>query len=101
MTSFAQACEAMDCRVDWVLLDNMSTAEMRRVVEVRNHTSEFEVIEASRNVTLKNVRSVALCGIDAISVGALTHSPSALDVSLLVSPDPAPDGRSARTRWVR
>jgi nicotinate-nucleotide pyrophosphorylase (carboxylating) len=88
VTTLDQAREALRCAVDWVLLDNMSVTQMRRVVALRNRTPGFEAIklEASGNVTLESVRNVASCGVDAISVGALTHSPAALDVSLLVTP---------------
>jgi nicotinate-nucleotide pyrophosphorylase (carboxylating) len=86
VTSVGQALEALDCGVDWVLLDNMALDDMRAVVRARNLRPAWRAVqlEASGNVDLASVRSIALCGVDAISVGALTHSPAALDLSLLV-----------------
>lgn len=86
VTSLEQAREALECRIDWVLLDNMTRDDMRAAVHLRDSDARFRAtrLEASGNVTLATVRGIALTGVDAISVGALTHSPDALDVSLLV-----------------
>lgn len=86
VTSLEQARQALARQVDWVLLDNMSPDEMRSAVEMRDGDPRFGAtrLEASGNVTLATVRRIALIGVDAISVGALTHSPDALDLSLLV-----------------
>jgi nicotinate-nucleotide pyrophosphorylase (carboxylating) len=65
--------------VDIIMLDNMSLAEMREAVKVIN--GRF-LTEASGNITLENIRSVAECGVDFISVGALTHTIKSLDLSL-------------------
>jgi nicotinate-nucleotide pyrophosphorylase (carboxylating) len=65
--------------VDRIMLDNFPIHEMRRAVEFINGRVE---VEASGNVSLNNVRQIAETGVDFISIGALTHSPSALDVSL-------------------
>lgn len=62
-----------------IMLDNFSVEEMRRAVERINGRVE---VEASGNVTLDRVRSIAETGVDYISVGALTHSVKALDISL-------------------
>ncbi len=70
--------------VDRVLLDNMSPAEMRSAVERARGTGAR--IEASGGISLDTVRAVAETGVDFISVGALTHSAPALDVSLLLEP---------------
>jgi nicotinate-nucleotide pyrophosphorylase (carboxylating) len=64
-----------------VLLDNMGPDELRRAVELVGGRAE---LEASGGITLENVRAVAETGVDFISVGALTHSAPALDLSLLV-----------------
>jgi nicotinate-nucleotide pyrophosphorylase (carboxylating) len=61
------------------MLDNMSPAEMRRAVELIGGRA---LIEASGGITLDNVRQVAETGVDFISIGALTHSVRALDISL-------------------
>ena len=74
-----QAEEALNAGADIVLLDNMSPDEMRRAVTLAKGRA---LTEASGGVTLQNVREIAETGVDLISVGALTHSPKALDISL-------------------
>ena len=71
--------EALGLGVKGLLLDNMSLAEMREAVAINNGRAK---LEASGNVTLRNVREIAETGVDFISVGALTHSAAAFDVSL-------------------
>jgi len=66
--------------IDVILLDNMPTPEMREAVALgRKHKIKFE---ASGGVNLKTVRRIAATGVDYISIGALTHSARAIDVSL-------------------
>lgn len=65
-----------------IMLDNFSIDMMKEAVKLINHTVE---VEASGNVSLETVRAVADTGVDVISVGALTHSPKALDISLKIS----------------
>lgn len=65
--------------VDVILLDNMTPAQLREAVALRKGHIKFE---ASGGITLKNVRRVATTGVDYISVGALTHSARAIDLSL-------------------
>ncbi len=77
--SVAEAREAADAGADIILLDNMSIAEMKKAVKTAQGYSE---IEASGGITLKNVAAVAKTGVDYISIGALTHSAKALDISL-------------------
>jgi len=72
--------QALDTgRVDRIMLDNMSTEEMTEAVQLIAGRSETE---ASGGITEKTIRSVALTGVDYISVGALTHSIKSLDISL-------------------
>jgi nicotinate-nucleotide pyrophosphorylase (carboxylating) len=68
-----------------ILLDNMSPDELRRAVE---HVAGRAELEASGGVTLQTLREVASTGVDFVSVGALTHSAPALDLSLLLTPLP-------------
>ncbi len=75
--------QVLDVGVSRILLDNMSTADLREAVELAGGRAE---LEASGGITLDNVREVAETGVDYISVGALTHSAPALDVSLLLEP---------------
>jgi nicotinate-nucleotide pyrophosphorylase (carboxylating) len=79
--SLAELEEALALSVDRIMLDNMDLNEMRRAVEV---TAGRVPLEASGNVTLENVAAIAATGVDYISVGALTHSVKALDISLEV-----------------
>ena len=77
--SVDEAIEAIDAGADAVLLDNMTPDDMRRVASI---TGGRALLEASGGVTLDTVRAVAETGVDLISVGALTHSVRALDISL-------------------
>ena len=79
MKTFEEACEALDAGADIIMLDNMSIDEMRRVVGM---TKGRALLEASGGINLDNVRSIAETGVDLISIGALTHSARALDISL-------------------
>lgn len=79
--SVKQAREALSAGADIIMLDNMKLKDMRRVVELVHGRA---LLEASGGITLDNVRSVAETGVDLISVGALTHSAKALDISLEV-----------------
>jgi nicotinate-nucleotide pyrophosphorylase (carboxylating) len=75
--------QAIDCGPDMILLDNMSCKDMQRAVEL--NTSPI-LLEASGNVNLKTIAEIAATGVDYISVGALTHSAPAADVSMLIEP---------------
>ncbi|MGH7459774.1 MAG: carboxylating nicotinate-nucleotide diphosphorylase [Longimicrobiales bacterium] len=75
---------AIAARVDRVLLDNMSTDKIREAVQLVRKRAPGIEIEASGNMTLERVRAVAEAGVDFISVGALTHSAAALDLSMRV-----------------
>jgi len=79
VTSVAEAAEALKAGPDIIMLDNMSIPDMKRAVDMVKGRAK---LEASGNITLKNLREVALTGVDIISIGALTHSYSALDISL-------------------
>ncbi|MGA8849242.1 MAG: carboxylating nicotinate-nucleotide diphosphorylase [Dehalococcoidia bacterium] len=75
----AEALEAVEAGADIVMLDNMNLEDMRKAVKsIRGRA----LIEASGGITLDNVRAVAETGVDFISIGALTHSARALDISL-------------------
>ncbi len=66
--------------VDIVLLDNMSPADMKKAVDINKRRAK---LEASGNISIDTVKVIAETGVDFISVGALTHSVKALDISLL------------------
>ncbi|MBU6301468.1 MAG: carboxylating nicotinate-nucleotide diphosphorylase [Verrucomicrobia bacterium] len=76
--------------VDVILLDNMSLEQLREAVRRRNATKPSVQLEASGGVRLDTVRGIAETGVDFVSVGALTHSAPAVDVSLEIrSEDPS------------
>jgi nicotinate-nucleotide pyrophosphorylase (carboxylating) len=74
--------EALGCRPDIVLLDNMQPAQIQEAVRRRRALAPQVLLEASGGITLANVRAIAECGVDRISVGELTHSAPALDIAL-------------------
>ena len=76
-----EALEAAEAGADIVMLDNMSLGDIRQAVKMIHGRA---LIEASGGITLDKVRAVAETGVDFISVGALTHSVKALDISLEV-----------------
>ena len=78
-----QLQQALDAGADVILLDNMPPAQLRRAVAT---TAGRARLEASGGITADTIREVAETGVDAISVGALTHSVRALDIALEVAP---------------
>lgn len=74
-----QLAEALQAKADIILLDNMPPATLRQAVKIVEGRA---LTEASGGITLQTVRAVAETGVDIISVGALTHSAKALDISL-------------------
>ncbi|MBN1219362.1 MAG: carboxylating nicotinate-nucleotide diphosphorylase [Anaerolineae bacterium] len=79
--SLAELEETLSLGVDRILLDNMSLAEMRKAARLTNGRIP---LEASGNVDLDTVANIAATGVDFISVGALSHSAPAMDISLLL-----------------
>ena len=77
--SASELDEALALRPDFILLDNMTTTEMRAAVE---RVAGAIPLEASGGITIDNVRAIAETGVDRISIGALTHSVTALDISM-------------------
>ncbi len=77
--TFAQLDEALDAGADVVLLDNMSTEQ---IAEAVRRVAGRALVEASGGVTVERVAELAAAGVDAISVGALTHSAPAADIGL-------------------
>jgi nicotinate-nucleotide pyrophosphorylase (carboxylating) len=74
-----EALEAVEANADIIMLDNMNIEDMRKAVKSIHGRA---LIEASGGITLDNVRAVAETGVDFISIGSLTHSARALDISL-------------------
>lgn len=75
----SELVSALRGQPEWILLDNMTPVTMRRCVKLCAGRSR---LEASGGITLKNVRAIARTGVDAISLGCLTHSAPAADLSL-------------------
>lgn len=75
--------EALEAGADVILLDNMSLEAMAEAVARNREARQPALLEASGNVTLERLRAIARTGVDLISMGALTHSAPAADLSLL------------------
>ena len=78
--------EALTHGAEAILLDNMSPEDVRRAVERCSKLERRVPLECSGGIRLENVRTYADTGVDFISVGLLTHSPQAVDMSMRVSP---------------
>ncbi len=81
--SEAELRDVLTARPEWILLDNMTVAQMRRCVEINAGIAR---LEASGGITLDTVEAVAASGVDAVSLGCLTHSAPAADLSLEFEP---------------
>ena len=73
--------EALENKVEIIMLDNMSCEEMKQAVDI---TAGRALLEASGNITSENIRTVAETGVDIISLGALTHSVKCFDISMKI-----------------
>jgi nicotinate-nucleotide pyrophosphorylase (carboxylating) len=73
--------EALNCGVDIIMLDNMTVPAMKKAVD---YVAGRAILEASGNVNLQSVSEIAATGVDLISIGELTHSVQAADISLKV-----------------
>ena len=82
--NLSQVAEAVAAGADIIMLDNMDTAAMREAVALIDGRA---LVEASGGVNLQSIRSIAETGVDIISVGALTHSARAMDISMLMVED--------------
>ncbi len=85
VTDLGELQEALDAEADVVLLDNMSTDMMGEAVELARVHERAPLLEASGNLNLGRIREVAQTGVDLLSVGALTHSARAVDLSLRIA----------------
>lgn len=80
--NFEMLKEALECRTDIIMLDNMSIEDMKKAVEI---VGDKAMVEASGNMGEKDLLEVAKTGVDLISIGALTHTIKAMDISLRFS----------------
>jgi nicotinate-nucleotide pyrophosphorylase (carboxylating) len=78
--------EAITSGADILLLDNLTPEATRPLVELARELSRSVLLEASGGIRLENVRAYAEAGVDLISVGALTHSARAMDISFKIQP---------------
>jgi nicotinate-nucleotide pyrophosphorylase (carboxylating) len=86
VSSEAGLREAIKNGADIILLDNLTPEETRRVVELSRSLAPQVTLESSGGITLDNVRAYAEAGVDLISIGALTHSARAMDISFKIQP---------------
>lgn len=84
-SSLDSAKEAMDCKVDMIMCDNMSVEEIQEVVTCRDEKAPHILLEASGNITDKTIESYANSGVDAISSGSLIHQAVWLDYSMKIT----------------
>ena len=82
--NFEELNEALAAKVDVIMLDNMSTDDMKKAVDL---SGDKAVLEASGNITADNISEVAKTGVGVISLGALTHSVKAFDISMKIDKD--------------
>jgi nicotinate-nucleotide pyrophosphorylase (carboxylating) len=75
----AECASALKARPEWIMLDNMSVADMKKCVKMCKGISKTE---ASGGITLERAKAVAATGVTAISLGCLTHSAGSVDLSL-------------------
>lgn len=80
--NFIQLAEAMEAAPDIIMLDNMKPVHMKEAVRIMKEKTPHILVEASGNVNLDTIKSIAETGVDVISVGRLTYSVQALDISL-------------------
>jgi nicotinate-nucleotide pyrophosphorylase (carboxylating) len=83
--SFEELGLALDGGAESILLDNMTPAEIKKAVTIVRDRGLTIPLEASGGIVLENIRKYALAGVDYISVGALTHSASAVDLSMRIT----------------
>lgn len=80
--NFQQLEQVLPLQVEWIMLDNFSFADTEKAVAVRDASGSASLLESSGNVNLESIGRYARAGVDAASVGRLTHSVAALDLGL-------------------
>ncbi|TCO71020.1 carboxylating nicotinate-nucleotide diphosphorylase [Marinisporobacter balticus] len=81
VTNLKELEEAINANADIIMLDNMDIETMKKAVAITNRRA---ILEASGNVTIERIKGMAEIGVDVISVGELTHSVKAMDISLMI-----------------
>ena len=82
--TLAQVRQALQGQADIILLDNMSLAKIQQAIKIIQGQA---IVEVSGGITMNNIRDVAITGVDIISIGALTHSAPAVDLSMDIIPE--------------
>ena len=82
--NFKQYRDAVIAAPDIIMLDNMPVDEVKKIVKFRRNYKLHHQLEVSGNINLDNVRSYVACGVERISIGALTHSASSVDFTLKI-----------------
>jgi nicotinate-nucleotide pyrophosphorylase (carboxylating) len=86
VTNERELREALSSGADTLLLDNQTPEETARLVQIARELAPQVLLESSGGITLENVRDYAAAGVDLISIGALTHSARAMDISFKIQP---------------
>jgi len=86
VSTFSELEEALQEGVEIIMLDNMPISEIKKAIGLIKAKSPGTLVEVSGGVNLENVAEIARCGVDLISVGALTHSAPAVDISFDILP---------------
>jgi nicotinate-nucleotide pyrophosphorylase (carboxylating) len=86
VTNERELREALSSGADTLLLDNQTPEETVRLVQIARELAPQVLLESSGGITLENVRAYAAAGVDLISIGALTHSARAMDISFKIQP---------------
>jgi len=87
--TMAELSDALECGAEAILLDNMSPAQVKEAVERIRQEKRWIPTEASGGIALENIRAYAEAGVDFISVGALTHSAKAANISMTIVAEPS------------
>ncbi|HZR46423.1 MAG TPA: carboxylating nicotinate-nucleotide diphosphorylase [Candidatus Manganitrophaceae bacterium] len=101
VTSPAEVEEAIQLGVEIIMLDNMDLKAIREAVQLIRKKAPSTRIEISGGVRLETVAAIARCGVDLISVGALTHSAPAVDISLEIAPLPKGKRKEAKGKRLK
>jgi nicotinate-nucleotide pyrophosphorylase (carboxylating) len=87
--TMAELNEALECGAEAILLDNMTPAQVKDAVDRIRIEKRWIPTEASGGIVIENIRAYAETGVDFISVGALTHSAKAADISMAITAEPS------------
>ncbi|HKY06363.1 MAG TPA: nicotinate-nucleotide diphosphorylase (carboxylating), partial [Blastocatellia bacterium] len=86
VSNHSQLRDAITAGADIIMLDNMTPDQIKESVRMVREAAPGTLIETSGGVNLQTVREIAGCGVDLISVGAITHSATAVDISMKITP---------------